>query len=128
MAKKNINVVLPKATEKSKSIEIVEAQKTSVSAGDEIVIAKAFENKDNSFFLVLEGAGTIDVKAGDNYPNAMLGDLTATVATLAVINVQDLSRFENRDNTVVLKSGTFAGSILAIGKRAGLEQFVATRG
>ena len=128
MAKKTINVNIPKATEVSKSIEIIEATKTTVAGADEIVIEKAFANKDNSFFIVLEGAGTIDIKAGDNYPNAMLGDLKVTVTQLAVINVEDLSRFENRDNTVVLKSGTFAGSIMAIGKRAGLEEFVATRG
>ena len=128
MAVKTINVNLPKATEASKSIEIIEAVKTSVSKGDVVTVEKAFENKDNSFFLVLEGAGTVTIKAGNNYPNAMLGDLNATVATCAVINIQDLARFENRDNTIVIDCANYAGTIMAIGKRAGLEQFVATRG
>ena len=128
MAEKTINVNLPKATEASKSIEIIKAVKTTVANGDVVTVEKAFENKDNSFFLVLEGAGTVTIKAGDNYPNAMLGDLNATVAALAVINIQDLARFENRDNTIVIDCANYAGTIMAIGKRAGLEQFVATRG
>ena len=128
MAEKTINVNLPKATEASKSIEIIEAVKTTVANGDVVTVEKAFENKDNSFFLVLEGAGTVTIKAGNNYPNAMLGDLNATVAALAVINIQDLSRFENRDNTIVIDCANYAGTIMAIGKRAGLEKFIATRG
>lgn len=128
MAEKTINVNLPKATEASKSIEIIEAVKTTVANGDVVTVEKAFENKDNSFFLVLEGAGTVTIKAGNNYPNAMLGDLNATVAALAVINIQDLARFENRDNTIVIDCANYTGTIMAIGKRAGLEQFVATRG
>ena len=55
MAEKTINVNLPKATEASKSIEIIEAVKTTVAKGDVVTVEKAFENKDNSFFLVLEG-------------------------------------------------------------------------
>ncbi len=128
MAKKTINVNIPKASEGSKSIEILEATKTTVAAADEITITKAFKNKDNSFFLVLEGAGTVTIKAGNNYPNAMLGDLVVTVATLAVLNIEDCSRFENRDGSVVLVAGTYAGSVMAIGKREGRERFVATRG
>ena len=37
----------------------------------------------------------------------------ATVAALAVINVQDLARFENRDNTIVIDCANFAGTIMA---------------
>ena len=47
---------------------------------------------------------------------------------VAFINIQDLARFENRDNTIVIDCANYTGTIMAIGKRAGLEQFVATRG
>ena len=45
MAEKTINVNLPKATEASKSIEIIEAVKTTVANGDVVTVEKAFENK-----------------------------------------------------------------------------------
>jgi hypothetical protein len=45
MAEKTINVNLPKATEASKSIEIIEAVKTTVAKGDVVTVEKAFENK-----------------------------------------------------------------------------------
>ena len=66
MAEKTINVNLPKATEASKSIEIIEAVKTTVANGDVVTVEKAFENKDNSFFLVLEGECFLSID-NENY-------------------------------------------------------------
>lgn len=68
-------------------------------------------------------AGDICFKAGNNYPNAMLGDCYVHCeAGYNDIIIEDISRFENRDNTIVLeKSGDLAGEILAVAKRVGLK-------
>lgn len=118
MAKVEINVALPTPDAKA-SLEVAEvAAKTAT--GNEVVIKKAFENKDNTLFIVAEGSGSIVVKKGDCYPSAILGDSTVPVTSLAVINFADLARFENKDNTVVLDCKSYTGKVFAIAKRVGL--------
>ena len=61
--------------------------------------------------------------AGDTYPNSMLGDLEIPLeaSTITVCQLQDLSRFENRDGSISLEFPTeFSGNILAVAKRAGI--------
>lgn len=53
----------------------------------------------------------------------MLGDLTLSAAKTAttIIQLQDPSRFENKDESIDIDFGTsFAGTIYAIGKKVGL--------
>jgi hypothetical protein len=82
------------------------------------------KNKNNSLAILVNAttAGNLVIKAGDNYPNAILGDLKVACGTgLTVIRLQDISRFENRDCTVnVQGDGTLAGTIFATAKRAGI--------
>ena len=127
MANKTIQVNIPKYTEKSKSIGVIEATKTTVAKGDVVTIEKAFACKDNSFAIVFEGAGVVTFKAGNNYPNAMLGDLDANVTSLAVVNILDMARFENRNESIVIDCANYAGTIMAVSKQAGMERFEATR-
>lgn len=122
MADKKINVNLP-VQDATQSIEIANFAKTTVASGDKVTIEKALDNKNNSLVIVVEptAAGTLKILKGNNYPNAMLGDMPVTVGTgVNTILLEDISRFENRDGSVVIDA-TFAGSIYAVAKRAGIK-------
>ena len=116
----DINVILPKK-DATHSVEVVTATAATIAA--EMKIVDAMKNKDNSMAIVINatGAGTITIKAGDNYPNAMLGDLVVAVDTgVNVIRLLDISRFENRDGSIVLTNNGAAGTIFVTAKRAGI--------
>lgn len=120
MADLTITYPVPEATN---SLEI--AQVTAITIEDEMTIIDAMKNKNNSLHVIVKAttAGDICFKAGNNYPNAMLGDCYVHCETgYNDIIIEDISRFENRDNTIVLeKSGDLAGEILAVAKRAGMK-------
>jgi hypothetical protein len=117
----DITVVLP-VLDASESYEIAEVTPTNIAS--EMVIKNALDNKNNSLVIVVTatGAGTINLKAGDAYPNSILGDepLTIGVGT-TVIRLEDISRFEKRDGSVVLTNTGTTGTIFATAKRAGLK-------
>lgn len=117
----DINVILPKA-DVTQSIEV--ATFTPADIDTEMTIVDAMKNKNNSMAIVVVAttAGTITIKAGDNYPNAMLGDLVVAVDTGAnVIRLLDISRFENRDGSIKLANNGAAGTIFVTAKRAGIK-------
>ena len=116
----DINVILPKK-DATQSVEVATATAATIEA--EMKIVDAMKNKDNSMAIVINatGAGTITIKAGDNYPNAMLGDLVVAVDKgVNVIRLLDISRFENRDGSIVLTNNGAAGTIFVTAKRAGI--------
>lgn len=116
----DINVILPKK-DATQSVEVATVTAAAIEA--EMKIVDAMKNKDNSMAIVINatGAGTITIKAGDNYPNAMLGDLVVAVDTgVNVIRLLDISRFENRDGSIVLTNNGAAGTIFVTAKRAGI--------
>lgn len=143
MAKAYVTVALPKP-DATNSVETTEITKKALSA-DGIVLAggfdasnnvtkKALANKNNSLQITIENTyvtadSAITIKAGDNYPNAILGDLVVPVTkgangapTIAVILLEDISRFENRDGSINLAISTnMTGNIWAVAKRAGVE-------
>lgn len=116
-----IEVILP-ALDATQSIET--ASFTPVDIDEDMIIVDALKNKNNSLAIIAEvtTAGTLTIKAGDNYPNAILGDLAVALeAGTNVIRLQDISRFENKDGSVgVAGDGTVAGTICAVAKRAGI--------
>lgn len=117
----DIEVQLP-VLDATQSVEISSFTATTIT--EDMQIKKALKNKDNSLVIVVNAttAGTVTLKAGDNYPNAMLGDLTVAVAVgVNVIRLQDISRFENRDDSVKLTTATVEGTIFATAKRAGIS-------
>lgn len=124
MAYDVINVQLP-VQDATQSIEIASFNKTTVVPANGIEIAKALDNKNNSLVIVIEATavGTVTIKAGNMFPNAMLGDLLVTPAEgVNAILLEDISRFENRDGSVKLEFAEgFAGSIYAVAKRAGIK-------
>ena len=113
--------------EPSQSIAYKEVIAFEVDATKGITIEKAAENKNNSLSILIENAGDVvssaTFVAGDSYPNAMLGDLEIPLkeSTTTVCQLQDLSRFENRDGSIHIDfKSDFVGKICAIAKRAGI--------
>lgn len=128
MAYDEITVQLP-VQETTHSAEVAVIDKQDVTPANGIKIKKALDNKNNSLVIIVEptAAGAITIKAGDNYPNRILGDLVVTPTNNKVnaIILEDISRFENRDGSVCLAFATsFAGKIYAVAKRAGLKPVV----
>ena len=116
----DINVILPKK-DATQSVEVATAAATTLAA--DMTIVDAMKNKDNSMAIVVNAttAGVITIKAGDNYPNAILGDLPVAVDTgVNVIRLLDISRFENRDGSIKLTNNGAAGTIFVTAKRAGI--------
>ena len=76
----------------------------------------------NYMFLVVENEGnnvsTLTVKAGDAYPNSMLGDIIIELAKgFSAINLADLPRFVRADGSVVIEfKDDFVGKVFVIGK------------
>ena len=125
MARDIVNVQLP-VQDATVSIEIKAFAKTTVAPANGVVIEKALDNKNNSLVIIVEptSAGTVTIKAGNAYPNAMLGDLNVapTAGQVNAILLEDIARFENRDGSVEIDfADGFAGTIYAVAKRAGIR-------
>lgn len=127
MTRDLINVQYP-ILENTQSVGELEITKSTVTQANGVAIKKAFANKNNTLLICVENTANADsqvtFKAGDMYPNAMLGDLTVDVTASAVnaFQIQDISRFENRDGSLNIdfKSG-FTGKIYAIAKHTALN-------
>lgn len=98
--------------------------KETVVPANGVTIADAFSNKNNSLFIVIENEGStsslLTVKAGDAYPNSMLGDIIIELPTgTSALQLQDLSRFEKADGSLDLDfSEEFKGTVFAVAKCA----------
>ena len=129
MARDSINVILPVA-DTTKSVEVAEITKQAVTQANGIKIAKALENKNNSLQIFVENTttdSTLTLKAGNEYPNKILGDLTVALegSAITVILLEDISRFENKDGSILVDFASgFTGNIWAVAKRAGLKPVV----
>lgn len=124
MARDKITPYLP-MREATESIEIATVTKQSVTVANGIEIEKALINKDNSLFIVVEPTNTaaVAIKAGDAYPNSMLGDLvfTPTASKITAVQILDAARFERTDGSIYIDFATgFTGNIYAVAKRAGI--------
>ena len=131
MTRDEITVQLP-TLENTQSVEVATITKQAVTQANGILLKKAFDNKNNSLQISIEnttGEGTtpadsaLTIKAGDAYPNAMLGDLpvSLTKSEITVVIIDDISRFEKRDGSIELDFASgFTGNVWAVAKRAGL--------
>lgn len=126
MARDNISVQYP-TLDHTESVANIGIEKQTVTVANGIKIEDAFSNKNNSLFIVIDNTGSasslLTVKAGDAYPNSMLGDIVIQLpAGISAIQLQDLSRFEQSDGSLDLDFGTgFTGTIYAIAKWAGVR-------
>ena len=102
-------------------------EKTIIIPENGVTIADAFSNKNNSLFIVIKNNGStsslLTVKAGDAYPNSMLGDIVIELPVgISAIQLQDLSRFEKTDGSIDLDfAEEFSGTIFAVAKWAGVR-------
>ena len=126
MSRNSISVYLP-SVEQSQSVAYLPIEATSVSPDNGIKIEKATDNKNNSLSIIIENLASsessVTFVAGDTYPNAMLGNLNIPLepTKATVCQLQDISRFENRDGSIYLDfPAGFNGNIIAIAKRAGI--------
>ena len=127
MSKDIINVQYPRM-EGTQSVASVEIEKTEVNPANGISIEDAFANKNNTLVICVENSSESDSSvtfvAGDNYPNAMLGNLEQEIPaeTCVVFQMQDPSRFENKDGSLYIDFDEgFEGSIFAAAKSVGLN-------
>ena len=125
MTRDIINVQYP-TLDHTESVANICIEKSDVTPANGVTIAEAFSNKNNSLFIVIENAGAeslLTVKAGDAYPNSMLGDIVIELpAGTSAIQLQDLSRFEKADGSIDLDFAEgFVGTIYAIAKWAGVR-------
>lgn len=125
MTRDIINVQYP-TLDHTESVANICIEKTDVVSDNGITIAEAFSNKNNSLFIVIENSATsslLTVKAGDAYPNSMLGDIVIELpAGTSAIQLQDLSRFEKADGSIDLDFAEgFDGTIYAVAKWAGVR-------
>ena len=126
MTRDIINVQYP-TLDHSESVANIGITKSNVTQANGVTIADAFSNKNNSLFIVIDNTvgakSALTVKAGDAYPNSMLGDIVIELPTgISAIQIQDLSRFEKSDGSIDLDFATgFTGTIFAIAKWAGVR-------
>jgi len=129
MTRDKINVQYP-TLDHTESIANIGITKQAVTVANGITIEDAFSNKNNSLFIVVENnddaKSSMTVKAGEAYPNSMLGDITIEIPVgVSAIQVQDLARFEKADGSIDLDFATgFDGNIYAIAKWAGVRPVV----
>ncbi len=126
MARDIINVQYP-TLDHTESVANIGITESTVTQANGVTIADAFSNKNNSLFIIIKNSATsslLTVKAGDAYPNSMLGDIVITLpAGVSAIQLQDLSRFEKADGSIDLDFASgFTGTIYAIAKWAGVRE------
>ena len=110
----------------TESVANICIEKTEVVPANGVTIEEAFSNKNNSLFVVIETTSAeslLTVKAGDAYPNSMLGDIVIEIPSgISAIQLQDLSRFEKSDGSIDLDFAEgFTGTIFAVAKWAGVR-------
>ena len=128
MTRDIINVQYP-TLDHTESVANICIEKQAINQANGVTIAEAFSNKNNTLFVVIENTTSdslLTVKAGDAYPNSMLGDIVIEIPEgVSAIQLQDLSRFEKADGSIDLDfSEGFVGNIYAIAKWAGVRPLV----
>lgn len=125
MAQDEVKLQLP-LIDNTQSIGNMVLKKQVVNVANGVKIKNALACRNGSMFILIENtggsAGTVTLKRGNSYPNKCLGDMVIAVEVgVNVIQLQDPSRFENRDGSVCIDfSVGFTGFIYAIGKRVGI--------
>ncbi len=111
----------------TESVANIAIDTQTVTVANGITIREAFSNKNNSLFVVIDNTANasslLTVKAGDAYPNSMLGDIVIELPSgVSAIQLQDLSRFQKSDESIDLDFGEgFEGTIYAVAKWAGVR-------
>lgn len=129
MTRDLINVQYP-VLDHSESIANIGITKQTVTVANGITIKDAFSNRNDSLFIVIDNtsnaASLLTVKAGDAYPNSMLGDIKIELPkNVSAIQIQDLARFQKSDDSIDLDFASgFTGTVYAVAKWAGVRPVV----
>ena len=122
----NIQVQYP-VLDHTESVANIGINEAEVKPNGKVKIENAFFNRNNSLFITINNPGdsssVLTIKAGDAYPNSMLGDVEIEIPKgVSAINLQDLARFERADGSMDLDfDNTFSGTIYAVAKWAGVR-------
>ena len=108
MTRDIINVQYP-VLDHTESIANIKITKSAVTQANGVTISDAFSNKNNSLFIVIDNTANasslLTVKAGDAYPNSMLGDIVIELPQgVSAIQLQDLARFQNQTSLLIWTS------------------------
>ena len=119
MARDVIQVQYP-TLDHTESVANICIETKAVTQANGITIAEAFSNKNNSLFIVIENTGTdslLTVKAGDAYPNSMLGDIVVEIPqNISIVCLNDIKRIVRTDKSVhLIFDKNFNGTIYAFG-------------
>ena len=120
MSRNKILLQYPKL-DHTESVANISLDVFRIDSGKGITIEDAFFNKNNSLFLHILNFGdesSLIIKAGNAYPNSMLGDIVIEIPKgISAICIQDLARFEKDDGSLDLDfANDFDGAIYAIAR------------
>ena len=123
MARDEINIILG-TLDNSKRVNVAPIVLKEINAANGVKLKDAAGAKYESIWIVVtaNASGDVVVKAGNAYPNNLLGDKSITVsAGVTAYQIADYACFLNKDGSVDIDFSTgFTGYIYAIGQRAGL--------
>lgn len=123
MARTELTITLGEL-DNSKRVNVAEVTPTDITS-EGVKLKDAAGAKYESIWLVVASSGAADVtvKAGNAYPNNLLGDLTFTAAAgVTPFQIADYACFLNKDGSIDIDFETgFSGTIYAIGQRAGIK-------
>ena len=131
MARDIIDVHYP-VLDSTESVSNIAVTAKSVTVANGIKIRDAFSNRNDSLFIIVStttsGGSQVTIKAGEAYPNSMLGDIVITVPQgTSAIQIQDLARFQKADDSIELDFASgFVGTIYAVAKWAGVRPVPST--
>lgn len=123
MARTELTITLGEL-DNSKRVNVAEVTPTNITS-DGVKLKDAAGAKYESIWLVVASSGAADVtvKAGNAYPNKLLGDKTFEAKSgVTAFQLADYACFLNKDGSVDIDFETgFSGTIYAIGQRAGIK-------
>ena len=129
MTRDSMNVQYP-ALDTTESVASAAITAQAVTVANGINIKDVFSNKNNSLVIIVNNtsnaASSMTLKAGDAYPNSMLGNTSVALAKgITAVQIQDLSRYEKADGSMDIDFASgFAGNIYAVAKWAGVRPVV----
>ena len=124
MARDEITITLGELDD-SKRVNVAAITPQAITVANGIKLKDAAGAKYESIWLVVtaSGDGDVTVKAGNAYPNNLLGDKTFEAKSgVTAFQLADYACFLNKDGSVDIDFETgFSGTIYAIGQRAGIK-------
>lgn len=126
MARDEITITLGDL-DASKRVNVATVTPQAVTVANGIKLKDAAGAKYESIWICVNNSGSaadVIVKAGNAYPNNLLGDLSfkAGASGVTPFQIADYACFLNKDGSINIDFETgFNGTIYAIGQRAGIK-------